>query len=131
MAAVHRIAGLKGCDRRPAALQKHSPRLSRPDVKVRIFERIFALAQPQYRPRQIDVALLKYFCHAWMLRISGSIDVLDLQFFIDRIFVTHFHHAEYLSALGIYERDLFFGADTSVGFAIDPAPDRDRPQPPA
>src|SRR5262249_15045541 len=128
MAAVHRIAGLKGCDRRPAALQKHSPRLSRPDVKVWIFERIFALAQRQYRPRQVDVALLKYFCHAWMLRISGSIDVLDLQCFIDRIFVSHFHNAEYLSALGIYERDLFLEADTSGGFGIDRDRDRDRPE---
>src|SRR6516162_7689888 len=83
VAAVHRIAGLKRCNRRPAALQKHSPRLSRPNVKVRIFERIFALAQRQYRPRQIDVALLKYFCHTWMLWIGGSIDVLDFQFLIE------------------------------------------------
>jgi hypothetical protein len=63
-----------------------------------------------------------------MLRIGGSIDVLDFEFLIDRIFVTHFHHAEHLSALGIYERDLFFGVDTSSGFGIDRDRDRDRPE---
>ena len=83
MAAVHRISGLKSRDLRPAPFEKHGPRLGRADIEVGIFGRIFALAQRHDASGQIDIPLGEQLRYARMLRISGAIDVLGLQLFVD------------------------------------------------
>ena len=45
-------------------------------------------------PGQIDIALRQHLRYARMLRIGGAIDVLGLQFLVDRIFLANLHDRE-------------------------------------
>ena len=128
VAAVHGIAGLEGGDIRPAPLEKHGPRLGRADIEVRIFGGIFALAQHPDRPGQIDLALRQHLRDARMLRIGGAIDVLGLEFLVDRIFLANLHDGEDFAGLRVDERDLFFGMDAVGKVFADRKRDRDRPE---
>ena len=63
-----------------------------------------------------------------MLRIGGAIDVLGLEFLVDRIFLANLHDGEYVAGLRVDERDLLFGMDAVGKVFVDGKRDRDRPE---
>ena len=111
VAAVHGISGLEGGDIRPAPLEEHGPRLGGADIEVRVFGGIFAFAQHHDAPGEVDLALRQYLLDARMLRIGGAIDVLGLEFLVDRILLANLHDGEDLAGLRVDQRDLLFGMD--------------------
>ena len=74
MATVHGISSLEGSDTRPAPLRNMARDSGRPNIEVRVFDRILAFAQHFDAPGQIDISLRQHLRHAWMLRIGGAID---------------------------------------------------------
>ena len=46
-----------------------------------------------------------------MLRIGGAIDVLGLEFLVDRVFLANLHDGEDFAGLRVDQRDFFFGID--------------------
>ena len=126
--AMHGVSGLEGGDIRPAAIKKHGSCLGGPNIKLRIFDRIFAFAQYPHRPRQVDVSLRQHLGDAGVLRIGRAIDVFRLRLLVDRIFLMHVHDGEDVVGLRVDERDFFLLMDTRGNILIDWQRDRDRPE---
>ena len=63
-----------------------------------------------------------------MLRIGGAINVLGLEFLIDRVFLMNLHDCENVTSLRVNERDLLFGMDAVGKVLVDRQRDRNRPE---
>ena len=128
VAAMHGIAGLEGGDIRPTSLEKHGPRLGGADIEFGISGGIFAFAQHRDAAGQINIALLQNLRHARMFRIGRAIDVLGLEFLVDRIFIANLHNSEYFAGIRVDERDFLFSMDAVGEVFADGERDGDRPE---
>ena len=101
MRPLHRVAGLKCRNGRPAIFKEHGPCLGRADIQFGILFRILPFRQTGDTSSQVELTLLHNLLYTGVVYIGGAVDLLTFQGFVRNVFFRNFHDRENFTALTI------------------------------
>ncbi len=130
MAAVHRVAELKGGNGAPALFLEDSAGFGRTLVDTAELPREIRLAEDLNRPCEVHVLLFQDHLDAGVGRVIRLEDLLALVRLVDGVFLGDLEDAYDLRGFAADQRDLIAFADAVGRSLVGRQRDRDRPEQP-